>query len=176
MKKGIKLIPIIILAVSVFYLSFSNKSVISQVATQSNGNKAEEILAKLTLDQKIGQLIIGGFNGTKLNNETKNLISQYYIGGFNFLERNIGNAKQTKSLVWEMQKLARQYQSLPLFTAIDQEGGQVIRIKYLKELSAQSKIKTAKEGERIALARGKELKNLGFNMIFSHSCLYSASR
>ena len=167
MKHSLKFIPIVILAVAVFYLSFSDKPASSQATSQPEKNKTEEILAKLTLDQKIGQLIIGGFKGIKLNNDTKDLITRYYIGGFNFLERNITSAKQTKSLIGEMQKLAVQHQSLPLFTAIDQEGGQIVRIKYLKELSAQSKIKTAAEGERVALARGKELKNLGFNMIFS---------
>lgn len=123
-------------------------------------------ISQMSLDQKIGQIIIGGFNGQILNTETKKLISVYYIGGFNILGRNVKNSAQSKKLFSDLQKLAKKNELPALLIAADQEGSQN-RFKFLKELTPQSKIKTEISAKKVAEKRAAELKSLGVNMIFS---------
>lgn len=127
----------------------------------------DQILSQMTVEQKIGQLIIGGFGNTILDNELRKLVIEYNIGGFNLLERNIQDKKQLQKLNTDIQGLAKEHDLPSLFLAVDQEGGLISRIKFLKELTPQAEIKTSEQAEAVARRRGGELKELGFNMIFS---------
>src|SRR5690625_5003045 len=42
----------------------------------------EDQLAEMSLDEKIGQLIIAGLDGTEVTEQTRTLIDTYHIGGF----------------------------------------------------------------------------------------------
>jgi beta-N-acetylhexosaminidase len=122
-----------------------------------------EKVASMTLDEKIGQLMIIGFEHPYVDAHIKKMITQYHIGGINLLGRNITGEAQTKKLMADLQALS----STTLFLATDQEGGTVTRFKFLKELTPQSKITDREMARRVAEARGKELMNLGVNMNFA---------
>ena len=88
------------------------------------------------LDIMIGQMIMVGFRGMESNDENmiSELIRKYHIGGiilFDYdvelkvAERNISSMKQVKKLTEQLQNAA----TIPLFIAIDQEGGRVARLK-----------------------------------------------
>lgn len=88
------------------------------------------------LEVMIGQMIMVGFRGFELDSESK-IISQirdYHLGGvilfdydvqLGIPERNIKNPEQVFALVSELRKASK----IPLFVAIDQEGGRVARLK-----------------------------------------------
>lgn len=89
-----------------------------------------------TLAQKIGQMLLVGFRGFALDptNPVVADVQQYNLGGvmlsdYDGLNRtwgmNISSAEQVQALVRDLQSLA----STPLLVAIDQEGGQVMRLK-----------------------------------------------
>ena len=118
---------------------------------------------KMSLDEKIGQLLIVGFVDKYLDSHIENMIKNYHIGGVNLLGRNVQDAGQVKKLISDMQNIS----TVPLFIGTDQEGGTVIRFKFLKELASQLKITSSTEAEKIAFNRGKELRGLGVNMNFS---------
>src|SRR5690625_1966805 len=53
----------------------------------------EELIENMSLEEKIGQLIIGGFTGTTITKEVKQLIHTYKLGGFILFrseERRVG--------------------------------------------------------------------------------------
>lgn len=89
--------------------------------------KHEKLLSELTLDEKIGQLIIAGIDGTTVNNASKELIAHYKIGGVIFYSNNADTPDQTLKFVNSL-KAVNQNNKLPLFTSIDQEGGRVARL------------------------------------------------
>lgn len=120
-------------------------------------------LRQMSLDEKIGQLLIVNFQSNYADKNIKKLISEYHIGGINFLSKNIANKEQAIKLTSDLNALS----SLPLFMAVDQEGGTVVRLKFLSELTSQNKIKDTKQAEQVAFKRAQELKQLGFNMNFS---------
>ncbi|HEY4511633.1 MAG TPA: glycoside hydrolase family 3 N-terminal domain-containing protein [Candidatus Paceibacterota bacterium] len=126
-------------------------------------NAVREEIASISLRKKVGQLLIAGLEGQVIDTHTKKLIEEYGVGGFNLLKRNVKNREQITSLIRDLQASS----SIPLFIAVDQEGGSTIRFSFLKELQSELSIKSTSTAFTIAKARGQELAALGVNMNFS---------
>lgn len=81
-----------------------------------------------SLDIKIGQMILIGFPGQKVDNQVLQEVAAGKVGSIIIFEKNIP-AKNSfialKSIVWTYQQAA----PIPLFICIDQEGGKVNRLK-----------------------------------------------
>ena len=88
-----------------------------------------------TLEQQIGQLLMVGFRGTELaaDHWVMDAVSQGTLGGVILFDkdlqypgspRNITFSRQLKNLTRQLQQAADQ----PLLIAVDQEGGQVVRL------------------------------------------------
>ena len=88
----------------------------------------EEILASMTLEEKVGQMVMIGVYGLSVNDDTKNLLSKYHFGGIIFYDRNMENKAQVKDFVDGLNSVSGQ--KLPLFVALDEEGGRVARMKH----------------------------------------------
>lgn len=87
------------------------------------------IIKNMTLEQKIGQMMIIQFVGPTYSPDLSTMISQYNVGAVLIFAANgnIVDKAQLKGLIRQMQ-----YDSpLPLAIAIDQEGGTVDRLKSL---------------------------------------------
>jgi beta-N-acetylhexosaminidase len=89
-----------------------------------------------SLDVKIGQMILVGFRGLSVNEKSPIMrdIRRRHIGGVVLFDydvplkqpgRNIASPQQLKTLTASLQKDS----SIPLFIAIDQEGGKINRLK-----------------------------------------------
>ncbi len=124
----------------------------------------ENILDNLTLEQKIGQLFIVGFEGEILTPEVENLIKTFSPGGVLLLQRNIKSPEQLKNLIESLQEVSLKNTGLPLFIAVDQEGGLISRVDFAQEKTPQSEIETIEQAYQIGLERGRELKELGINL------------
>ncbi|MBS4961154.1 MAG: glycoside hydrolase, partial [Clostridiales bacterium] len=135
----------------------------------------EECLEKMTLDEKLGQMIMKEFRNdsagepiTEINEEIKTVIQQEKIGGVVLFGENIVSAEQTKALLDALQEESE----VPLFLAIDEEGGRVSRLKGsidgYETLSAET---LAEAGEEAVWEQyhkiGSTLSQLGFNLDFA---------
>lgn len=121
----------------------------------------ERILTRMSLEQKVGQLLMFGFNGLEVNADTKDLINTRYIGGFLLLGKNISNAKQLKNLTTQLQNESE----IPLLISIDQEGGVVSRIKWNKDLLiSQKDMGKQEEIYSLSVKKSEILKDLGINV------------
>jgi beta-N-acetylhexosaminidase len=81
-----------------------------------------------SLDIKIGQMILIGFPGTKVDDKVLEEIRSGKVGSVIIFEKNIpakNSYAELKKITWAYQHAA----SIPLFIAIDQEGGKVNRLK-----------------------------------------------
>jgi beta-N-acetylhexosaminidase len=82
-----------------------------------------------TNKQIAGQRLLVGFDGDDLNADLTFLIKVLFVGGLILFSRNIQSPDQVRELCRSLQHFAKDCGQPPLFIAIDQEGGQVARLK-----------------------------------------------
>lgn len=180
--KTLTLSLFIILIVS--FSGCNNKSYNDAIVTDKNYNpnytieikesekEVDEILMQIenmTLKEKIGQLLIVGFDGQTINTEILSFINDYKVGGFIFFKRNISTADQTIKLINDIKE--ENHNNIPLFISVDEEGGLVSRLSsdFLKLPNAKaigdvdSEVLSFEFGEILA----DRLNYLGFNLNFA---------
>ena len=140
----------------------NNKSEIKKI------DKMEEKIHSMSLDDKIGQLFIVGFDGQLINDEIINLVKNEKVGGLIYFSRNIIDSNQIVNLNNEIKSIEN---DIPLFISIDEEGGIVSRVpeEYAKIPSSGYIGEFNDENLSYNVGRiiAKELKGLGFNMDFA---------
>lgn len=130
----------------------------------------EEMLSQMTLEEKIGQMLVLGFWGTEPDYYINKMINERNIGGVILMKYNISNRKQLINLIQDLQdKSLNTSPSIPLFITVDQEGGIISRVKVegINELTAQKDITSTAQAYDVAKKRAIELKKLGINVNFS---------
>ncbi len=113
-----------------------------------------------------GQRLMAGFDGTTLDDELKFLISELKVGGLILFSRNVENPGQVTRLCEKCQTFARQCNCPPLFIAIDQEGGQVARLKMplFREFEGAPAINSPEKATGMGQEMAALLKGLSLNM------------
>jgi beta-N-acetylhexosaminidase len=126
-------------------------------------------IAEMSLDEKIGQMILAGISGTTIDPTTKNLLTKYKVGGIIFYKDNLVNPTQAVQLVNQIK--SENDQHVPLLLGVDQEGGRVTRLPgnlinfpTNKEIGA---IDNPEFSYQVGAMLGKELKGFGFNLDFA---------
>jgi len=120
----------------------------------------------LTLEQKIGQLFVLGFQGREPDSETLALLEVVQPGGFLLYQRNIESYDQ----VYELTTRLREISAIPPLIAVDHEGGRVDRLKHIFTMMppmaelARSGLAQLRLAARIIAA---ELEATGFNVDFA---------
>ena len=128
--------------------------------------------AKLSLADKVGQLLMIGFEGKKPRPEVARLLSEGKAGGVILLARNFDDADEAAALIGDLQQLAAASPSgLPLLIAVDQEGGSVVRLtKGVTVFPGNMALGATGRPDlayRAAFAVAGELAPLGINMNFA---------
>ncbi len=118
----------------------------------------------MTLEVKIGQLFMIGFDGTHMTPELEDLLRTVHPGGVILFGRNVQDAQQVAALTHAMQEVALDDTGQPLLVAIDQEGGQVRRLPWLDDTTAQADIRSADQAYALGRLRGEALASLGINL------------
>lgn len=128
-----------------------------------------ERVATMTLDEKVGQLILAGFNGLSLTDEAKELINGYQVGGFILFAHNLENPKHSVELLNDL-KRENQKNDIPLFLGIDQEGGRVTRLPGLSGYPTNAKIGATNDEDyafEYGALLGEQVKAFGFQFNFA---------
>ncbi len=123
-------------------------------------------LKSLTLEEKIGQMLMFAFHGTSYNSQLDEQIKEMHIGGVIHFARNVSSDPQeVKRLNSDIQKNSK----YPVFIGVDQEGGMVVRVKdgISPFPGAMTISSTQKDCSNIYYDQGRELKELGYNIVFA---------
>ena len=126
-----------------------------------------EKLENLSIEEKIGQMLMVGIGNPAYIEKVKRLILKYKIGGVLLYKQDYKNYKELNKIVNELRNLGKKLK-VPMFIAIDQEGGRVNRMpNEFKNLPSANML--AKEGlvEKASEITGKMLKSTGFNFNFA---------
>ena len=131
-----------------------------------------DVVGSMSLERKVGQLMSVAFHGTKITSSLEAMIRDRGIGGVILYSENFTDAAGLAKLVAELDQIARDARSLPLFFEIDQEGGPVIRInKGATILPGQMALAATADPERsvrtAATISAAELRALGVNWNFA---------
>ena len=150
----------------------------------------ESILQRMTLEQKIGQMMIVSFriwkevpaeavegaeepesvNITELNDEIRACLHDYHFGGTLLFAENCRDAEQVLRLVSDIQAENLAGGGLPLLVAVDQEGGSVSRLGFGTTGVGNMALAATGEPENaqaMAAIHGEELRLLGINTDFA---------
>lgn len=92
--------------------------------SDASGDRGNE---SMNLDEKIGQMIFSGVDGTGITAESKKTIKNYHVGGIILFGNNIVSKTQTVNFLNGI-KTANAGNSYPLFLGVDEEGGSVTRM------------------------------------------------
>ena len=120
-------------------------------------------ISKLTLKEKIGQMIGLAFSGTSYSEELRMQVEEIGAGLIIYFKDNCNNPKQ----IFDLNKTIYQNSKIPPFIALDQEGGMVARVTEGVVQSpgamAISACQKPKYAYKLAYNMGKDLRKLGFN-------------
>jgi len=137
-----------------------------QNSGKHKNNPLEAALQTLSLSQKIGQLLMVHFQGEEVNEEAKLLVQELGVGGIIYYE--FSNGSLTPDKVSQLSSALQQHAPIPLFIAVDQEGGSVNRLSPPFMQPPASKTLGITDNPLIAFetarAMGRELKQAGINM------------
>lgn len=151
------------------FLAFSSPSPVATMS-QSDIPTSEK---SLTLEQKIGQVMIIDFDSATVDAELRQMISEYHIGGVILFARNVQSPQQVAALTNELQKIAIESGSPGLFIAIDQEGGRVARLtedKGFTEFPSAMALTATGDSQNayhVASAMAAEMRAVGINVDFA---------
>jgi beta-N-acetylhexosaminidase len=116
-------------------------------------------------EQMAGQRLMVGFDGTDLNADLKFLIDTIKVGGIILFSRNLVDPAQIRQLCKSVQEYAESKQQPPLLIAIDQEGGQVARLKEpFTQFPGNPHLEGEEDAARFARITAFELAEIGVNM------------
>ncbi len=131
--------------------------------------KVDKIVASMSLSEKIGQMVMIGVHGTDITDDSAYMLNQYHIGGIILFDRNMRSIEQVKTFTNNLQKNANQ--KIPLFIGIDEEGGNVVRMKNaLTPPPSQYEIGITNDTEQAkkwAIKTSQSLKEMGININFA---------
>lgn len=126
-------------------------------------------VTEMTVEEKVGQILMVFFKGEEVNEEARTLIEKAHVGSIIYYKwaNGLHNPEQVLNLSQSLQKLAsEQPHAIPLLIATDQEGGPVSRLNFTKYPSNQELAKNNQPelATLCASTIGYELESIGINM------------
>ena len=151
------------------------------LTVSADSEKAASILADMTLEQKITQMIFpalrtwgpkdSAVNTVELNDELHEIFTDYSFGGVTLYGANIVNTEQTIALINDIQKTSLDGGApAKLLITIDQEGGYVTRLKTGTQMPGNMALGATGDPEnarKAARVIGKELTAQGISVNFA---------
>ena len=121
---------------------------------------------ELDVYEQVAQMFLVGIPNKKCIPDVINLIKDYSIGGVLIYRNNFSDLKELEKLINKLYK-ANSKNNLPLFIAIDEEGGRVNRLPFeFKNIPSAFKM-SSKDNDTIKNTYNllnENLHNMGFNM------------
>ncbi len=144
----------------------------SPVASSTSEEEDEigALIGQMTLEQKIGQMILAGIDGTAMDSSMKKMIAEQHVGGIILYKNNFSDLAGSVRLVNGLKK-ANHGNPAPLFMSVDQEGGKVSRLPKdfvaMPDAAKVGRTDNAELAKEMGNLLSKEMKLMGFNVDFA---------
>lgn len=149
-----------------------NKNKNEEPKGETTEEKVERIINDMTIDEKIGQLMIIAYRKPKMDDTLKKELEEIKPGGFILFKENITNYDDTLKFVKEIKSTSK----IPMFISTDQEGGRVQRLNALTgDITASTIPNMQKVGNKddveltkeLGKVMAEELRVFGINLDFA---------
>ncbi len=170
-NKKVSLLAGFVLFVFIIVLgvNFWGKKEVDKGPVQLRDLTPSEMLEEMTLEDKVGQMLMVGFWGEEPDYYINKMIDERNVGGVILLNYNLKNENQTRTLVDSLQNRSLETGiGIPLLISTDQEGGVVSKVKFLDATNTpQSEIESVDTAYSIAKERAIHLRRLGIYANYS---------
>ena len=134
----------------------------------------ELMLENMTIEEKIGQMLIIYDTHETVDNELKEFIADIKPGGFIINQSNITTFAKTKKYIADLKANS----DIPLIISIDQEGGSVQRLQNLEDKKATyvpsmfyvGKTKDYNLAYEVGKVLAEDMRTLGINLAYAPVC------
>lgn len=169
MKKMIFLLCLVLV-----FLLFSLRIQFTEKNINPIDEKVLQALSTMTIEEKIGQMLILYETHSKVDEEVIALFNKIKPGGIILNKENITTFQETKKYIEDVKNLSL----FPLIVSVDQEGGRVQRLQLLKDVSPTYIPSMNDIGKTnnpfLAFETGKilanQVKTLGINVVYAPVC------
>lgn len=159
--------------------------IVAEPITQTPASRARELMANMTLEQKVWQLFVvtpedlTGYDlVTQAGDATRQALLEQPVGGIAYFGQNVIDPEQTAAMLASTQAYAREISGVPVFLCVDEEGGTVSRVARndafgvtdpgnMCDVGATGDPQQAHD---VATYIGTYLHDLGFNVDFAPVC------
>jgi beta-N-acetylhexosaminidase len=136
------------------------------LALSASADEVDRVIDAMTPRQRLAQLLFVGFSGTEVNDEVKRLAGQWQVGAIVLYAGNIRSPSHLAGLTRELTALSKE--GVPPFVALDQEGGEVVRVTddafLLPGNMALGATRSPELARRAGRDLGMRLRHLGVTM------------
>ncbi len=160
-----KKVLIIFITVLLFITGCGSKNTTKELS------KAEQLMKNMTLEEKIGQMLIVYYRTSEADSNLVNILNEVKPGGFILFGENFESYEQAKKMIDTINSTS----DIPMFMSVDQEGGRVQRIKNLSDanvtiipsMNRVGNMNDEKLSYDVGRVVGEELRVFGINMDFA---------
>lgn len=107
----------------------TESTAVTTTAPNPPTDKALQLLPQMSLEEKIGQVIL-----CRYSDKAEELQEQYHFGGYTLYAKDFQN--ETEESIKEKIAVISAHSSIPPFIAADEEGGSVVRISRYSQFSS----------------------------------------
>ncbi len=159
----------IIVSLCIGILNFFPQKIMD-LQTRKNKELVEQQMDQMSLEEKIAQMFLISYRSDEMDSNLQRQL-QYKPGGFILFQENFTSYSKTIQFIEEIEKTAE----IPMWIAIDQEGGRVQRIKALEDVHATEippmmdlgKTNQSELAYEVGKVLAKELQVFGIHMNFA---------
>lgn len=135
-------------------------------------SRVARILASLSVEQRAGQTMAIAFHGTSVTTAVEDMIRTRGVGGLVLRAENAPDASALARICADLQRIAALAKIPPLFLALDQEGGSIVRISsgmtvFPSQMALAATPDPVVAVQRTATITAEELRASGVNWNFA---------
>lgn len=165
---------VVLIGICAYFLVGGNDSPMTTKEEQAPltiEEQAQQLVSRMSAEEKAGQLLMVGIHGTQADESVKKQLAACHAGNVILFDRNMESQEQVKTLTGEVRNYIAAQAGIAPFVALDQEGGQVLRMRdSFPDVPSEAFIGRSGNpdgAKNWARTTGKELKAMGINVNFA---------
>ena len=143
----------------------------NQDSSGDRENKVASMVSGMSIRDMVGQMFVVSVGGTQPDYYIEKMVRKRNIGGVILFGYNMKSEAQVESLTGRLQQFAMKTEpAVPLFVAVDQEGGDIASAPWVAPQPAAAEVGSRgdpEEARAIAAAMGRQLLRAGINTDFA---------